>query len=115
MQPTDRNTIYRSSPAIAALVLLILAWAPAGAAARGAAQEEPQEQIESLGRALGMTPEEVEALGLSPQEIDNLLAGFSEETVVVGSRARPRTVTASPVPVDVLSTADLTSQGTVNL
>ena len=62
-----------------------------------------------------MTPEEVEALGLSPEEIDNLLAGFSEETVVVGSRARPRTVTASPVPVDVLSTADLTSQGTVNL
>ncbi len=115
MQPTHRKTIYRSSPAIAALVILILASAPAGAAARGAAQEEPQEQIESLGRALGMTPEEVEALGLSPQEIDNLLAGFSEETVVVGSRARPRTVTASPVPVDVLSTADLTSQGTVNL
>ena len=117
MQPTHRKTICRSSRAIAGLTLLALAWAPAQAVAeaRGAAQEEPQEQIESLGRALGMTPEEVEALGLSPQEIDNLLAGFSEETVVVGSRARPRTVTASPVPVDVLSTADLTSQGTVNL
>ena len=62
MQPTHRKTIYRSSPAIAALVILILAWAPAGADARGAAQEEPQEQIESLGRALGMMPEEVEAL-----------------------------------------------------
>ena len=44
-----------------------------------------------------------------------MLAGFSEETVVVGSRAQPRTVTASPVPVDVLSTAELTSQGAVNL
>ena len=62
-----------------------------------------------------MTPEEVEALALTPEEIANLLAGFTEETVVVGSRAQPRTVTASPVPVDVLSTAELTSQGTVNL
>ena len=35
--------------------------------------------------------------------------------VVVGSRAPPRTVTESPVPVDVVSTTDLTSQGTVNL
>ena len=103
------------SRAIAALAVLVLTWAPAAADARGTAQEGPQEQIEALGRALGMTPEEVEALGLSPAEIDNLLAGFSEETVVVGSRARPRTVTASPVPVDVLSTADLTSQGAVNL
>ena len=103
------------SRAIAALAVLVLTWAPAAADARGTAQEGPQEQIEALGRALGMTPEEVEALGLSPAEIDNLLAGFSEETVVVGSRARPRTVTASPVPVDVLSTADLIGQGAVNL
>ena len=115
MRPTHRETIQRSFRAIAALAVLALTWAPAAADARGTAQEEPQEQIEALGRALGMTPEEVEALGLSPTEVANLLAGFSEETVVVGSRARPRTVTASPVPVDVLSTADLTSQGAVNL
>ena len=44
-----------------------------------------------------------------------LVDGFTEETVVVGSRAQPRTVAASPVPVDVLSTADLTNQGVVNL
>ncbi len=104
-----------ASHVIAAATLLILAGAPAPADARGAAQEEPSEQLEALGRALGMTPDEVEALGLSPDEIDNLLAGFTEETVVVGSRAQPRTVTASPVPVDVLSTSDLTSHGTVNL
>ena len=115
MKLIHREIIHRSSRAIAGLAVLALAWAPAGAAARGAAQEEPQEQIVALGRALGMTPAEVEALGLSPEEIANLLAGFTEETVVVGSRARPRTVTASPVPVDVLSTADLTSQGTINL
>ena len=62
-----------------------------------------------------MTSSEVEALGLSPEETELLLDGFTEETVVVGSRARPRTVTASPVPVDVLSTADITRQGAVNL
>ena len=117
-QPTRGKTIHRSSRAVAAAALAVLAltWGSAGAAARGAAQEEePQDQVEVLGRVLGMTPEQIEALGLSPEEIENLLAGFSEETVVVGSRAQPRTVTASPVPVDVLSTTELTSQGTINL
>ncbi len=54
-------------------------------------------------------------MGLSPEEMQRLLDGFAEETVVVGSRAQPRTVTESPVPVDVLSSADLASQGAVNL
>lgn len=95
MQPTDRKTLHGPVRIITALAaVLALASMPAPAAARGAVQEEPQEQIAALGRALGMTAEEVEALGLSPEEIDNLLAGFSEETVVVGSRAQPRTVTA---------------------
>ena len=115
MQLIHRKTIQRPVGIIAALAVLALASMPATAAARGAVQEEQQEQIEALGRALGMTLEEVEALGLSPEEIENLLAGFTEETVVVGSRAQPRTVTASPVPVDVLSTNELTSQGSINL
>ena len=116
MQPTHRKTLHRPVRLITALAaVLALASMPTPAAARGAVQEEPQEQTAALGRALGMTPEEVEALGLSPDEIENLLAGFTEETVVVGSRAQPRTVTASPVPVDVLSTTELTSQGSVNL
>ena len=87
----------------------------AGADAGGAAQGDPQEQIEELSRVLGVTSAEIEALGLSPEEMQRLLAGFTTETVVVGSRGQPRTVTASPVPVDVLSPADLTSQGTINL
>ena len=69
LKPIHRKAIHRSSRPVAALVLLILASSPAGAEARGAAQEETQEQIEALGRALGMTPEEVEALGLTPDEI----------------------------------------------
>ena len=88
-----------------------------GEPARGQAQQpaDADPRIEELARVLGMTASEVEALALSPEEVDLLLAGFTEETVVVGSRAQPRTVTASPVPVDVLSTTELTSQGAVNL
>ena len=110
MHLTSLKTRDLASRVVAALAVLALLWAPVEADARGAAQEEPQEPIEALGRALGMTPAEVEALGLSPEEVQNLLAGFTDETVVVGSRAQPRTVTASPVPVDVLSTADLTRE-----
>ena len=74
-------------------------------------QAETAALIEELGHALGMAPEEVEALGLSPAEMHSLLAGFTEETVVVGSRAQPRSATESAVPVDVLSATDLVSQG----
>ncbi|MYI75798.1 MAG: TonB-dependent receptor plug domain-containing protein, partial [Acidobacteria bacterium] len=62
-----------------------------------------------------MTPEEVAALGLSPAEMESLLAGFTEETVVVGSRAAPRSATESAVPVDVLSSTDLLRRGAGDL
>ena len=78
-------------------------------------QVEQVEQVEELGHALGMTPEEVEALGLTPAEMQVLLAGFTEETVVVGSRAEARSATSSAVPVDVLSAADLLRQGSGDL
>ena len=78
-------------------------------------QDDAEAQIEELARVLGMTASEIEALGLSAEEMRRLLDGVTEETVVVGSRAQPRTVTASPVPVDVLSTTDITRQGAVNL
>ena len=81
----------------------------------GNQEDLTDEQYEALSHALGMSVEEIRALGLSPDELQVLLDGFTEETVVVGSRGQPRTVAASPVPVDVLSTADLTNQGVVNL
>ena len=115
MKPILLKASGLSLRVVASLAVLALAWAPAGAAARGAAQGEPQEQIEELSRVLGVTPAEIEAMGLSPEEIERLLTGFTAETVVVGSRGQPRSVTASPVPVDVLSPADLTSQGAINL
>ena len=96
---------------------------PAAGAAAEPQDNDPREQVEErtdplaeeLGRALGMTPAEIEALGLSPEEIRSLIAGFTEETVVVGSRAQPRTAVESAVPVDVLSATDLVSQGTGDL
>lgn len=41
--------------------------------------------------------------------------GFAEEMVVVGSRAEPRSATSSAVPVDVLPTTDIVSQGAGDL
>ncbi len=41
--------------------------------------------------------------------------GLEERVVVVGTRAQPRSVTASPVPVDVIQTGDFISQGTSDL
>ena len=110
--------------AILMLAVLVPAWAALASAAGAEPQDtDPQEQIEEptdelaaeLGRALGMTPDEIEALGLSPAEMQRLLASFTEETVVVGSRAQPRSATASAVPVDVLSATDLVSQGAGDL
>ena len=40
---------------------------------------------------------------------------FDEEVVVVGSRARPRSVTESTVPIDVVPAADVVRQGGSNL
>ena len=73
------------------------------------------EQYEELSRALNMSVEEIRAMNLPPDDLQILLEGYTQSIVVVGSRAEPRTVTASTVPVDVLSTSDLTRQGGFNL
>ena len=88
----------------------------AGLPVTGLAREDlTEEEYEALSHALDMSVDEIRALALSPEELQVLLDGFTEETVVVGTRARPRTVAASPVPVDVLSAADITNQGVVSL
>ncbi len=106
------------------LFVLMMAWSgasldagaePRDEAPRPQAEDQFQALVEELSRVLGMTPAEVEALGLSPAEMRSLIAGFTEETVVVGSRAEPRSATESAVPVDVLTASDLVSQGTGDL
>ena len=73
------------------------------------------EQYEELSRALNMSVEEIRAMNLPPDDLQVLLEGYTQSIVVVGSRAQARTVTVSTVPVDVLSTSDLTRQGVFNL
>ena len=51
-----------------------------------------------------------------PVTLDVVMGVLLQETVaVVGTRAEPRSVTASPVPVDVIRAEDFTSQGDVDL
>ena len=71
------------------LAVLLLVWPRAAAEARPAGQDDRQAQVDELARVLGMTAEEVEALGLSSAEVGVLLEGYTEETVVIGTRARP--------------------------
>ena len=101
--------------AAALVAVAALVWLPIAAEAGGAGQDADRQQVDELARVLGMTTDEIEALGLSSDEMQVLLEGYTEETVVVGTRARPRTVAESPVPVDVLSASDIVSQGAVNL
>ena len=44
-----------------------------------------------------------------------LVVQLEEQVVVVGSRARPRSVTASPVPIDAIPFQDVVSQGATTL
>ena len=72
-------------------------------------------QYEELSRALGMPVEEIRAMNLAPDDLQVLLEGYTQAIVVVGSRGEARSITASAVPVDILSTSDLTRQGVFNL
>ena len=44
-----------------------------------------------------------------------VVAEFDDELVVVGSRARPRSVTESSVPIDAIPVEDVVSQGASSL
>ena len=120
-QATKTGARWRIGLTLAALLPVGLALesdvrgAPQDDSRREQTQAETAALIEELGHALGMAPEEVAALGLSPAEMQSLLAGFTEETVVVGSRAQPRSATESSVPVDVLSATDLVRRGAGDL
>ena len=58
---------------------------------------------------------EVEAGAAAALDVEMTVGGVEEQVVIVGTRAQPRSVTASPVPVDVIRTEDFTTQGTPDL
>ncbi len=58
---------------------------------------------------------EVSAGATAALDVVMALGGLVENVVVVGTRAEPRSVTASAVPVDVITAQDFVSQGDVDL
>ena len=48
-------------------------------------------------------------------DVEMAVGGFAEQVVVVGTRAQPRSVTASAVPIDVIRNEDFVSQGSTDL
>ena len=57
---------------------------------------------------------EVSAGGATTVDAE-LVVEFEEQVVVVGSRATPRSVTASPVPIDAIPLQDIVNQGATTL
>ena len=53
--------------------------------------------------------------GATAMLVVEMEVGLEERVVVVGTRAQPRSVTESPVPVDVIRTEDFAAQGTTDL
>ena len=61
-------------------------------------------------------PQTVEVAAGATAEVEaEMSVGLEERVVVVGTRARPRSVTESPVPVDVIRTEDFANQGSTDL
>ena len=58
---------------------------------------------------------EVSAGATATLDVEMALGGLVAQVVVVGTRAEPRSVTASAVPVDVITAQDFVSQGDVDL
>jgi len=95
--------------------VLILVLAPSLAA-----QDEPMDEPEAEEMDEPMAQDEGEEMEeeMDADEDDDLdpeaaeaAQGFSEEIVVTGSRAEPRSVTESMVPVDVITATDFLDQG----
>ncbi len=94
----DRRLLASSLLLIPAYCLLL----PATAQSREAAEQQSEPAVQE-------EPEERQELSRESQP------RLTEEIVVVGTRAQPRTVTESVVPIDVISSKDIVSQGEPDL
>ena len=105
--------VRRSLQALLLSSLVLWFPAPASAQVRQLAQppasEGRQDERDGTGSTapFGQPEPDDPAAQSSPQ--------FDEEVVVVGSRAQPRSVTESTVPIDVVPAADVVRQGDSNL
>jgi len=79
-------------------------------AAQDEAMDEPEAMQDAGEDEAAMAAEEEEG-GEADEEEAAARQGFSEEIVVTGSRAEPRSVTESMVPVDVITATDFLEQG----
>lgn len=68
--------------------------------------------VQAVAQDEEMAAEETDDMAADDQAEDE---GFSDEIVVTGSRAQPRSVTESMVPVDVISANDFVDQGDTDL
>ena len=95
-----RSSIFLILPLALALLLSL----PSLAAAQD--EEAMEEKMEgAMEEGASEEPE------MADEAADDDASEFSEEIVVVGSRAQPRSATESMVPVDVISAADFVNQG----
>ena len=58
---------------------------------------------------------EVRAGATAALDVEMAIGGLAVQVVVVGTRAQPRSVTASAVPIDVIRNEDFVSQGSTDL
>ena len=106
--------IQRRAPGGAALLWLgAVLWAQVPASAQSRQIEPPPQAPQTEQDERGRTAA-VPAAG-EPARDGPGSPEFDEEVVVVGSRARPRSVTESAVPIDVVPAADVARQGGSNL
>ena len=113
-QPGDDQDQVVGRAVLISLGLALWIQAPAWAQGRQPAPPSQAQQTEPDER--GRTGAEPAGVQTGP-DVSEAPAppGFDDEVVVVGSRGRPRSVTDSTVPIDVVPAADLMRQGGANL
>ena len=123
--PVFESRPERASPAAVFLsilpILAVLVPGPsvsaaaqeAGGGNRGTARAAPGPARPADGETA--PPQDSAPRGAQDDEADAPATRFTEEVVVVGSRARPRSVTESTTPIDAIPYQDVVSQGNTDV
>ena len=125
-EPAFESRPKRASPAAVLLSILpILAVLVLGLTVSAAAQDagggdgrparDAPEPARPADEETGPPPRNPEPRGAQEDEADPPETRFTEDVVVVGSRARPRSVTESTTPIDAIPYQDVVSQGNTDV